>query len=251
MRTINIKNSRNKTLVGDLYSVESDKILIMSHGFFADRTHGGTIKEIVKPLNDIGINVLSYDSSGCGESENDRLTLDKLVDDLKSIINFVKNKGYKKIYLLGFSLGGLVSLKCFDKDISTMVLCAPLTHNPHYNWKKKFGDQMEKLDEVEYLVKECKFGPRKEIIIDKQLIKDFKDIKMEEVLENITCPILIIHGIEDTNISVEDSKKATKFLSKESKLELIEDCGHFFSEDNLNKMIILTKDWLIKQIKKH
>lgn len=248
MEKIDISNLKGKVLVGDLYSVKSEQIVIMSHGFFADRSHGGTVKKIVEPINEIGVDVLSFDFSGCGESTYDKLSLKTMIDDLEFVISFVKEMGYKKIGLFGFSLGGLISLECFNSDIVTMVVCAPLTENPNYDWGKKFSDQMKDLENVGYLIKKDEFGLRKEIHLDRQLIKDFEKIQMKKVLKGITCPVLIIHGTKDTHIPVENSKKAMKFLSKESKLELIEGCDHFFSEENIDKMAALTKDWFLEKL---
>ncbi|SRR6056297_672065 len=136
MKKVVFENSRKQKLVGNFYPAKSGSIIIMSHGFTKDKTEGGKFLKAGQRLNNPGYNVLSFDFSGCGESPNDSLTLEKQINDLGSAIKFVKRKGYKKIALLGYSLGGLVSLKNYGPEIKTMVLWAPLTDKLKYNWKK-------------------------------------------------------------------------------------------------------------------
>src|SRR3989339_1702651 len=98
MERVNIKTFRGLNLIGDLYTADSDKIIIMSHGFNYDRHEkNNKFDKIATSLNKAGYNILTYDFSGSGESDDSPLTISNYTDDLKSVIEFVKNKGLKEI----------------------------------------------------------------------------------------------------------------------------------------------------------
>ena len=94
MERVTFKNSRNLTLVGNLYTAVSDKIIIMCHGFCSDKNSRGRFPRLANKFNEIGYNAFAFDFSGCGESDNDSLTMAKEVDDLKLAIAFIKSRGF-------------------------------------------------------------------------------------------------------------------------------------------------------------
>jgi len=102
----------------------SDKVVIVAHGYSANRAGWlgkdkagteqyldwlGIAPELVKE----GYSMLYFDFRASGESEGDIITLGKFeAFDFLDAINWeLKNKGKKKIGLLGFSMGGNVVLR--------------------------------------------------------------------------------------------------------------------------------------------
>lgn len=65
----------------------------MCHGFMSSRYSKGRFERLSTAFNKSGHSALLFDLSGCGESDDDILTVEKEVDDLKSAIQFVKSKG--------------------------------------------------------------------------------------------------------------------------------------------------------------
>lgn len=245
MEKINFKNSRNLNLVGNLYLADSESVIIMAHGFTGDKSEWGRFDKTAEALNKAGYNVLAFDFSGSGESDNDSLTVDKEVDDLNCAIKFVLERGFKELGLLGLSLGGLISLKVYsrEKNIKTMVLWAPVTSKKDNYSKKKFTPaELNELKEKGYITKIMEAGVRKKIIIDKQIVKDRESINQKELLSNIDCPTLMIHGDKDESVPLEDSKNAIRYLSSGSKLEVIKGATHDFTEQ-LDTIIDLTLNW--------
>ncbi len=250
MERVVFKNSRNQSLVGHLYTSDSKSIIIMSHGFAGDKSEWGRFDKVAESLNQSGYNVLTFDFSGCGESDDDTLTVDKQVDDLKSAIKFVKSRSYQKIGLFGHSLGGLISLKCYSPDIVTMVLWAPVTNKVKYTWDKRFSkEQLQELEEKGCLTKIRDKGIRRKILIDKQMLKDREMVNQKDLLKNINCPILIIHGKQDASVPYADSEEAIKLLSKDSKLELVEKADHGFY-DYIDIIIKLSNDWFLNHLER-
>lgn len=250
LERVTFKNSRNLTLVGNLYPSTSESIIILCHGFMSDKYSKGRFERLATAFNRYGHSAMSFDFSGCGESDDDVLTVDKEVDDLKSAIQFVKSKGYKKIALYGHSLGTLICLKIYTPEIITMVLTGALTGPMKYDWFEFFTkEQMQKLEEKGYLIEYTSQEDRKKIIIDDRILKDFELINQEELLKDVDCPILIIHGNndEEENLLYERSKIAMTLLSKDSKLEVIDGADHSFL-DHFDIIVKLTTEWFTKYL---
>ena len=90
---------------------------------------------------------------------------------------------------------------------------------------------------------------RENIIVDEQLNIDLANINQEELLKNVDCPVLILHGNSgETELEgLEQSKTALNFLSKQSKLEIIDGANHSFI-DQYDIVTKLTTDWFVKYL---
>jgi pimeloyl-ACP methyl ester carboxylesterase len=253
MDKVTFSSSRDKSLSGHLYRVDSDAIIIMAHGFTSDKISKGRFKILAKAFNRSGYNALAFDFSGIGESEDDSLTAAKQMDDLQAAISYAKSRGYRRIALYGHSLGSLICLMAYSQDIVTMVLSGALTGPMHYNWHDYFTDkQMAELEEKGYLtiVKEDSF--RKKIVVDEQMLRDFEEIDQETIMKEVKCPVLLIHGNneedEEELLLLENSKLAMKYLSNGSRLEIIEGATHSFME-HMDILKELAVDWYEKHLR--
>ncbi len=195
MTKVTFKNFRGVTLAGNLYHADSGKIIVMAHGFTGDKSMDGRFDRIAELLQAAGYAVLSFDFSGCGESEDDSLTLEKEVDDLRSAIGFVRSRGYGRVALFGQSLGTLICLRCAGDGIATMVLVGAATDSMKYLWDKFYSpEQMRELGEKGCITDAGASPLRKQVVIDRQMLLDFESVNQEELLGNVRCPVLIIHG---------------------------------------------------------
>lgn len=90
--------------------------VIYMHGNAGNKHEG---KSLAYRLLPIGVDLLAFDFSGCGNSEGDWVTLGhKEVDDLKAVLNHLQQKGKtSKVALWGRSMGGSTSLR-FDHTSS-------------------------------------------------------------------------------------------------------------------------------------
>ena len=245
MERVNIKTFRGLNLIGDLYTADSDKIIIMSHGFNYDRHEkNNKFDKIATSLNKAGYNILTYDFSGSGESDDSPLTISNYTDDLKSVIEFVKNKGLKEIVLFGASLGGLISFLSYDKYIRAIICLAPPTDKAASDWRNR-NFSIEELREfirngqISYKSK----GLRDRIIIDKQYLLDREEINQKGLLKNIICPVLIFHADNDSYVPLEVSKNAVKIIGDNAELYIIKGAGHAFLE-NIDVVADKTINWL-------
>lgn len=247
MEKVTFRNSRNHTLVGNLYHALSKSIIIMCHGFTSDKSSRGRFDRFADTFHQHSYNVLAFDFSGCGESDDDRLTMSKQIDDLQSAISFVKKEGYKDIALHGHSLGTKICLSCYQSGIKTMVLTGALTGPIKYNWEEVFSAaQLEELSQKGYITEARSEGIRKKVEIDGQMLLDFELGSQKELLEKVLCPVLIVHGNGDDEERrlYEISRKGMKWLPKQSELVVIENAPHSFT-DHLEAVEGLAIDWYV------
>lgn len=90
-----------------------DKLVILSHGL-AGNSAAGYIKGLVKAFNENGFDALAWNFRGCSGEPNKNLYSfhGGKTDDLDWVIQYViQNKAYKRIDLIGISMGGNVTLK--------------------------------------------------------------------------------------------------------------------------------------------
>ncbi|UFJ41662.1 alpha/beta hydrolase [Brevibacillus humidisoli] len=246
MERVTFTNSRNGTLVGNLYPSLTQTMIIMCHGFISDKSSRGRFDRLSQTFAAHGYGVLAFDFSGCGESHDDRLTLAKLVDDLRSAIRFVKANGYAKIALYGHSLGGRVCLEAFSpQDISTIVMTGPGTGPIRYNWNEHFSEtQWRQLRECGYLTVSSNSTVRKNMTIDKQMLLDFEQFSQETLLKRITCPVLIMHGDGgwEEPLLADITRQGMKWLTADSQLVIVEGADHSFM-DHLHVVERLAVEW--------
>ncbi len=120
---INYLRERIKTNDGDFLDVDlsnckslnhqlTKSLIILSHGLEGDSSRQ-YITGMVKNFNAHGFDCLAWNFRSCsGElNQTKRFYHSGATDDLKTMINHSLSKGYDKIFLVGFSLGGNVTLK--------------------------------------------------------------------------------------------------------------------------------------------
>ena len=241
MEQIEFKNSRGLTLVGELYPSDSNTVIVMAHGLTGDKHEGGRFDKAAEVLQG-SFSIFKFDFSGCGESEDDTITVEKEVDDLKSAIQLVRSRGLTDIALLGLSLGALVSVRVYDESIKAMVLWAPVTNAATTPEVYYGSDKVKELEETGVLTRIRKNAQRVKVVIGKQLFDEWKSINQQQLLSRIKIPVLIIHGDQDSRIPLSDSQKALEYLPTSSKLEVVEGSDHIFN-NRVDVFIDLTKVW--------
>lgn len=248
MRTLTYLNSRNQSLVGDLYEKDTDKIVIFVHGFIMDRHSRGLFDDAIEKIRKLDYSVFAFDFSGCGESDDESIDVDKQVDDLDSTIDYLYDLGYSEVALIGHSLGGLISFKVGEhRDIKTIIAWAPVTDKkPNWHKKRYSNEQLKVFQEKGFLTINKDNGTsRNDFMISKQFIFDRAILNQEELLTSVECPVLMIQGTDDKYIPLEHTKKAMDFLSEESDLILFEGINHNF-EGKRKELYQETIDWLEK-----
>ena len=130
-----------------------------------------------------------------------------------------------------------------------MVLSGAATDAMTYDWNSYFSkEQMIELEQRGCITVRRNDGLRKEIIIDKQMLLDFEKVNQRELLAQVTCPVLLIHGNnpedEEELLLLERSTRALQYLSSESTLEIVNGAKHGFRKQ-WDTIIDLSNTWYL------
>jgi pimeloyl-ACP methyl ester carboxylesterase len=194
---------KDLTLRGWFLSAEnSNRVIIMVHGNGSSRNvaNSGSL-DIAGELVGHGFNVLMFDLHGCGESDGNTVSggyYEK--DDLKGAVAYVRQRGYEKIGVLGFSLGAVSALLAAAEDTEIDAVVADSSY-------ADLNDIME--PEFARRTKAPKIFLRPILFMIKIMYGvDFTAIRPVEVVAEIAPrPILFIHGEADDMIPVEHARR--------------------------------------------
>lgn len=89
----------------------TEKLVIISHGL-EGHTQRAYVKGMAKAFFEAGYSVIAWNYRGCSDEMNKKLRFyhSGATDDLDVVVNHAAGR-YKSIYLVGFSLGGNITLK--------------------------------------------------------------------------------------------------------------------------------------------
>lgn len=231
--------SLNGKLEGDLYLSNPNKIIILCHGSASNKDKEKN-KLTIEKLYESGFSVLGFNFGGSGNSYDTEIDTDKQVQDLRAIVDFVKEKGFKEIGLIGDSLGGFVIFKTYSfikEDIKIICLWAPVSKA---RTMKSFFDSHpgseEQISKNGFYIREkegkkFKFTPK--------FIKDRENFDRTKLLSQIDCPVLFIHGDKDDTVPMENSQEAVELIG-DSELKVINAAPHNFKnyEEEISDMTV-------------
>src|SRR5690349_18377924 len=104
----------------DWLKQDSHKLVILSHGLEGNSTRP-YIKGMAKALFEEGYDILAWNFRGCSEEMNKQLRFyhSGATDDLDVVVKHAAEKKYDEIFLVGFSLGGNLTLKYLGEQASS------------------------------------------------------------------------------------------------------------------------------------
>jgi pimeloyl-[acyl-carrier protein] methyl ester esterase len=246
------------------------KPLLFIHGW-------ATTSNVWKPQIDYfskNYKVICFDLVGFGKSiSSEPITLDSLVRDLSRLINYLS---LKKVILVGWSLGSLVSLKLVLNSaelLKSLVLVGATVkfiNESDYNaglpevllerlYKKIERDKEKSLKEF-YLSlfseEEKKNKKFKDILtifleeiknLDRDVLLDglriFRNSDLRNDISNIKLPVFIIHGDNDQICPVNSANYIHSKISN-SAVEIIKDTGHTPFLTKTDKFNQILEKWI-------
>ncbi|OQP12535.1 alpha/beta fold hydrolase [Geobacillus zalihae] len=236
-----------------LFPVEEIPIVIICHGFISTRI--GIDRLFVQTAHYLasrGMLVVRFDYAGCGESSGEYgdNRLEDLIDQTRSVIDYVKNiESFKNnpIILLGHSLGGAVALltATIDTRVDSLILWAP-SANPYDDITRIVRTQT-KISNLDGSIDYCGYR------LGSHFFESLSHYHPLQEAKKFPGNVLVVHGTNDEVIPVEycDSyDQAFKFRKKGNcEKEVIAGANHTFSS-LLHRQILLqiTSDWLEKEL---
>ncbi|MCX8206122.1 MAG: S9 family peptidase [Candidatus Micrarchaeota archaeon] len=227
-----------RAIVGDYFTANgrNERIAILLHGFLASKED---MHALSQSLLSEGIDSLAIDLNGHGASEGAfaEFTISRAIDDVKAAVGFARSKGYSKIGLFGFSLGGFVALAALSKDPSlagTAVLGAPVSD---------FEGTFSKADLNEW--KSGNMFNSKHLGVSIGLNYQFyTDGLQYKDFSGVSLPVLIIHGTEDDVVPIAQSEALAKRLKSAHLLRLDGATHNIFSNGYGPTVLGTVAGWL-------
>lgn len=183
MRELIIKTEDNIKIAVNHFSNNFDEVLIICPGWFMTKD-SRAFMDMALEFSDY-MDVLVMDFRGHGKSSGLYTFMSKESLDLKAVVNFARDK-YKKVYLLGFSLGGglVIIHSAVEKNVDKVIaVSAPADFY-------KIENHMWHPDAwIPTLFK--KFEPKRWLSIRPELCLR-KKLKPLELADKITCPVLLL-----------------------------------------------------------
>ena len=220
------------------------KAVLIIHGFA-----GGTYDE-EKLANFLErhakLDVYSFTLPGHKKRTFKTVKYQEWIKESEDMLNRLINYGYKDIYLIGHSMGGVIAtyLASKYKRVKKLVLAAPafnyLVANDESNAiekMKKGMDAIKNNDKDEILTRFLKL-PLTSINEFVKLVKKYKKSYLE-----VKIPVLIVQGDMDTLVPLESSLNIyEELLSKKKKIVILKNITHdIFREDSEEAFLEIEK----------
>ena len=204
--------------------VETDKYVIISHGFKSNRY--GAVK-YVDSYMDLGFNCIIYDLRDHGENEKTALSLGQFEsEDLEKLIEDSYSRyGNIKLGLHGESMGAATSLMVLAKKPKVDFVVADCGFSNLYNLLHAAYD----------VAKVGTVLPSVNIAMKLRYGYDMKKTSPKDALIGNEIPICFIHGEADTFILPENSEVNKAATAGYSELHLVPDAAHARSREVLGE----------------
>ena len=249
-RKVSILNESNEKLVGieTIPSTKKNKypVILLVHGFAVKKEEGGMFDELAKSLAEENFLVYRFDFSGMGESAGDysKTSLSKQKYDLSKILEFVKSQpkvNSSKIGILAQSFGTSVTVALTPK-VKTIILMGSVAHPKEI---LNMATKWEKLN-LKGISKKVK-SSGEVIFIDKQFWEDFKNYDLLKSIKKINCPILFIHGSEDSIVPLSEMELYFKNANNPKEKAIIDGANHGLMPHR-NEMYKIAVNWFKKHL---
>lgn len=181
------------------------------------------------------------------------------LDESKKQIEFLINNGYKEIYLIGHSMGGVIAtyLASHYPQVKKIVLAAPAFR---YFYFKDGKVDIKSLNATLKNIKEIIKGEKAEqtisVILKTPIATMIEFTKLVAHCQNcvnyITCPTLTIRGENDMIVPTESTEYVHNSIkSKTNILINVKNLNHYcFTNKKSNEVKDIIKEFLIKRPKK-
>jgi len=249
-KKIFFENSKGNKICGILTTpkLKTKKIAILLHGFSSSKDCPTNLA-LEKILIADNIAVFRLDSYGRGDSEGkfEDITLSKTIDETKKAIELVKNQGYSKIALVGYSFGGMTAIAIASQiPLAAVAFKSPVSEKLGEILANKSGYTLEEWKEMGYI--NYRSGSNLRFKVNYSLHLDTKNSELYKKAKKITAPTLIVHGDKDSIVPLEQSLKLNKAIPN-SELKIVKGADHNYSEPkNFKKMVSLISQHLSKHL---
>ena len=238
IESVSFSNFNNLSLSGILNNGRDySPVIVLVHGFAGNKDENGLFSLAESYFASKNMNTFRFDFEGVGESKGDYInsSLENQVNDLKSALYYVSSKyNHGNIYVVGFSLGATVSILANDSRVKAYALWSPALFPKN--------DMFPRYDtpEIKKELAEKGFIEKAGIKVGKNIIDDLGKYSLENCMNAINKPVLLIHGTLDPRINYKSTIKGKDYFLN-AKLELIDGANHSYKNNFLHREQVFEK----------
>lgn len=217
MEEVYFKTQDKVKIASNYYNTGKGEVVIIAPGWCMTKD-SKSFMQIAEAFSK-EYDVISIDFRGHGRSKGAFTFTSKELFDLDSAVKFAQNKGYTKIHLAGFSLGGgmVLTYSAQNPIVSKVIAVSPhadFDKIENKMWRKEaWGETFKKFELTRFL------SIRPSII-------PHKKIKPVDVIEKVKTPTLFIAGKKDPTVCVWHTQKLYDKAVCEKELKIYEDGIH-------------------------
>ena len=214
-----LKTINNEEIAFNHYGNDCSEVIIVAHGFYNNK-NTLLFEEISKAFSK-KYDVITFDFCGHGESTGLFTWTANEAQDLRLIIDYSKEQKYKKIGVIGFSLGAAITLieSSQNRNINSLIAVSA----PYDFWKIDYHFWEEEM----FNDLKLNLGPKgkgKGIRPGNPFLKKIRPI---DIVNKIApTPILFIHGKDDWLIKPKHSEKLFEKSGQPKEIKIIKKAGH-------------------------
>ncbi len=240
MQEVFFKTTDNVKIASNYFNSGHKEVVIIAPGWCMTKDSNAFVQ--IAEAFAKNFDVISIDFRGHGKSRGAFTFTAKELLDLDCAVKFAKEKGYEKIYLAGFSLGGgmVLNYGAQSNDIDGIIAVSPhsdFSKIENKMWKKEaWGETFKKFELTRFL------SIRPSII-------PHKKVKPIDIISKVQSPTLFIAGKKDPTVCAWHTQKLYEKATCEKQLKVYEDGIHaedlflHHREDFMN----LCLNWLERQ----
>lgn len=213
--------------------------VVMSHGFTGHMLEGrGFFRRLSEQLAQAGVAAIRFDFAGSGESDGtfEEMTLSTELADALTVFQAVRcmeGIDSNRVSLLGFSMGGAVSLLAasqLGEEVHRLVGLCPAANIFDIVAREAAGSRFKQLLEEGRM-------DMNGFIVGQGLLDDTAQHDMYAAASRIHCPTLFVHGTADGAVPPYISYRLAAAMDGRANITWIDGSDHVFSLSEHSKQV--------------
>ncbi len=223
---------------------------MLCHGFLSSKT-SSTNNTLTRMLTGHGIATFRFDFFGQAESEGpfDQITITLAIEQAATAIDLMRQRGFRRIGLMGSSFGGLVSILTAAQwtDLDCLALKCPVVDFAE-ELRLEFGDDGIAQWKATDTIPDILGGPDR-VKLRYAFYEDCLRQIAYDPARSITAPTVIVQGDQDEHVPLHQSRQLYEALRVKKHLEMVPGADHQFTKGaDFTCMTQVIADWLIQHL---
>ena len=206
-------------------------LVMMVHGFKADRTEDGRFLTVGRALAEDGVSSVMMGFPGCDESKEDFLyyTPENCLSDIETCYAYMKENydiDETRIGMIGYSMGGRLTSVFVQRhpEVRVIGLWAAACFDAFDNQDTFLGMPVEEMKQEAKEKGYCDFlnvFDNTWLKLNREFLEQMETLSPEEGLRSFKGAAIVVHGDADITVKYEIAERSIGNLVKAEKKELV------------------------------